>query len=371
MPKEPDSHVHNRLAALRQERGLSVSALAQAVGVTRQAVYAMETGTYVPNTAIALRLARTLQTKVEHLFALEEDATGAFRTEHVDVIHEPGSHSGQTVQIASVGQRLVATAPSPVAWYIPVADGVLTKDTSQAQIFDPDQTFDKRIVIAGCDPGISVLGRHLLRAGVELVMVHRNSVASLSLLDREMIHIAGTHLRDQNTGEANLPAIRELVNSDEAAVVSYAVWEQGICTPKGNPKSIKSVEDFARADVEIVNREVGAGTRAFLTGELDRLGISPENVRGYTRIVDGHLQSAWHVSSGRADACIATAAAARAFGLHFQPLTAERYDLALSTSILKNPLIEIVLDTLNRAAFRRELETLGGYDTSVSGRRVL
>jgi len=33
--------------------------------------------------------------------------------------------------------------------------------------------------------------------------------------------------------------------------------------------------------------------------------------------------------------------------------------------------VQTLLDTLNRAAFRRELEGLGGYDTSGAGRRML
>ena len=63
----------NRLAGMRKARGISAVDLAAQVGVTRQAVYAIEAGTYMPNTAVALRLARVLDTSVEDLFALEEE----------------------------------------------------------------------------------------------------------------------------------------------------------------------------------------------------------------------------------------------------------------------------------------------------------
>jgi molybdate-binding protein len=33
------------------------------------------------------------------------------------------------------------------------------------------------------------------------------------------------------------------------AVVSLAVWEEGLVLAPGNPKSIRSVADFARRDV--------------------------------------------------------------------------------------------------------------------------
>ncbi len=45
------------------------------VGVTRQTIYAMEAGSYVPNTAVALRLAQALEVKVEDLFALPQART--------------------------------------------------------------------------------------------------------------------------------------------------------------------------------------------------------------------------------------------------------------------------------------------------------
>src|SRR5579863_7444757 len=66
-------HMINRLAGMRKARGISAVDLARQVGVTRQAIYAIEAGTYMLNTVVALRLARILDTSVEDLFALEEE----------------------------------------------------------------------------------------------------------------------------------------------------------------------------------------------------------------------------------------------------------------------------------------------------------
>jgi len=60
----------SNLKAARKARGLSQSELAERVGVKRQAIYDMETNRYMPNTALALRLARELGCRVEDLFAL-------------------------------------------------------------------------------------------------------------------------------------------------------------------------------------------------------------------------------------------------------------------------------------------------------------
>jgi putative molybdopterin biosynthesis protein len=83
------------------------------------------------------------------------------------------------------------------------------------------------------------------------------------------------------------------------------------------------------------------------------------------------LPAAWQVQSGGADACLATRAAARAFGLHFIPLVSERYDLVIKKQHLDLPRMQNLLDTLSRSGFRRELEGYGGYDTRVAGQRVL
>jgi putative molybdopterin biosynthesis protein len=280
-----------------------------------------------------------------------------------------------------VNKRLVASPPSPVPWYFPVSDAVVASSSApgkgpkngrtDVQVFDAADDFRNRVLIAGCDPGISVLAHHLQASGIELVLAHRNSSQSLQLLKEGCVHIAGTHLRDESSGESNLPEIGRLFPKNSVAVISFAVWEEGIVTAAGNPKNIKTVEDLARRDVRIVNREKGAGSRALLDSELKRVKLDPKNIKGYDRTAPGHLPAAWQVQSGQADCCIATRAAARVFGLSFIPLVSERYDLAIRRQHLDMPSVQAVLDTLSRSNYRRELESLGGYDTRAAGQRLL
>ncbi len=374
--------IENHLGTLRQKRDISAAQLARTVGVTRQTIYAMEAGSYVPNTAVALRLAQALEVKVEDLFALPQAEPTGLRSEEATLL--PGSEPlqpGQPVQLCRVNKRLVASPPSPVPWYFPVSDAVVASSSApgkgpkngrtDVQVFDAADDFRNRVLIAGCDPGISVLAHHLQASGVELVLAHRNSSQSLQLLKEGCVHIAGTHLRDESSGESNLPEIGRLFPKNSVAVISFAVWEEGIVTAAGNPKSIKTIEDLARRDVGIVNREMGAGSRALLDSELKRLKLDPKKIRGYERTAPGHLPAAWQVQSGQADCCIATRAAARVFGLAFIPLVSERYDLAIRRQHLDMPGVQAVLDTLSRSNYRRELESLGGYDTRAAGQRLL
>jgi DNA-binding XRE family transcriptional regulator len=64
--------VRNELRRIRNVRGFAASALSKEVGISRQTIYAIESGQYLPNTATALRLARALQVSVEQLFFLEK-----------------------------------------------------------------------------------------------------------------------------------------------------------------------------------------------------------------------------------------------------------------------------------------------------------
>ncbi|MCS7234420.1 MAG: helix-turn-helix transcriptional regulator [Armatimonadota bacterium] len=60
--------LESRVRRVRQSRGLSQAELARAVGLSPQALSAVEAGRYVPNTAVALRLAQVLGCAVEDLF---------------------------------------------------------------------------------------------------------------------------------------------------------------------------------------------------------------------------------------------------------------------------------------------------------------
>jgi molybdate-binding protein/DNA-binding XRE family transcriptional regulator len=371
--------VQNHLADLRQKRGLAAAELASQIGVTRQTVYAMEAGTYVPNTLVALKTAQVLGVQVEDLFRIEDDVLPARYTGNVEIL--PGGQDaqpGQPIQLCRVGRRLVATCPEPLTWSLPPADAVLidagrsAKRNGKAtvQLLQDEKELGKRLMVAGCDPGISVLSRHLQRAGIELVVVSRNSSQALDLLKRRLVHVAGTHLRDQATGESNLPAVRRRFANHTVAVIGFALWEEGIVVSRGNPKGIREIADFARKNVTIANRESGAGCRLMLDSQLEQLGIAAASVKGYRQIALGHLPAAWHVLTGKADCCIATKAAARVFGLDFIPLLSERYDLVIRKTDLNSPGVQALLDTLGRAAFRRELEGLGGYDTRTAGDRL-
>ena len=244
-------------------------------------------------------------------------------------------------------------------------------DKTKARVVRGADEFRNRILIAGCDPGMSVLARYLQSAGIEALLAHRNSSEALALLKEGCVHVAGTHLRDAASGESNTTQVGHIFRGNSVSVISFAVWEQGIIAARGNPKRIRGIEDLARTGVTCINREKRAVGRVLLEPCLASAGIPARKVNGYDCIAHGHLAAAAAVRSGTADCCIAPRAAARVFGLDFIPLISERYDLVLHRKHLSLHGIQVLLETLSRARFRRDLESLGGYDTKVAGQTVV
>jgi len=369
--------VVNQLNAVRRSRGIGAADLAQRVGVSRQTIYAIEAGTYVPNTEVSLKLARALEVSLDDLFALAEDKGEAQAPLHAEVLSAAAPAQGQAVQICRLGERLVGIPANAAPYFLPEADGVVAKPGSKGgdadvMVFAPEESFAKRVVLAGCDPALGLLGRTVERlSGVEMIPAPASSGLALSWLKAGKIHIAGTHLKDSETGEFNVPFVQREFPGEDFTVVTFARWEEGFVTGEGNPKRIREVSDLAGGGVRFVNREAGSGSRALFDSLLERHGIAASAVAGHDRIANGHLAAAYAVRWGGADCCIATRSAAQAFGLDFVPIQSERYDFVLRRSSLELVAIQSFLDVLRKASLRRKLEVLAGYDTAQTGAVVV
>lgn len=69
MVAEQSDVVHNRIAMLRAERGISRRELAEALGVHYQTVGYLERGEYSPSLHLALRIAEYFDVPVEVVFS--------------------------------------------------------------------------------------------------------------------------------------------------------------------------------------------------------------------------------------------------------------------------------------------------------------
>lgn len=62
----------NRIRVERAELRMTQQQLAEAIGVSRQTIHAIETGRFIPSTVLALKIARLFGKPVETIFQLDD-----------------------------------------------------------------------------------------------------------------------------------------------------------------------------------------------------------------------------------------------------------------------------------------------------------
>lgn len=373
--------IHNRLKQVRQRLGISQQRLAGAVGVTRQAIGAIEAGQFSPSVHVALRIARTLGCRVEDLFWLEPAGPAISAHWPAQGSAEPGAR----VTLARVGSRWMAYPLSGDEAFrlemIPADGRVLADDQGGesaaarrvvVEPFDTLQSLERTVVLSGCTPALSLWARAAERwqPSLRVHWTFANSRHALLALARGEVHGAGTHLYDPITGEHNLPYVRRILPDAHVVLVNLGLWEEGLVVAPGNPRGLRGAADLAREDVTIVNREEGAGSRLVLELALQEAGIPPEAVKGFDTVVQSHLAVARRVASGAADAGVSTAAVAALYRLDFVPLRQVRYDLAFRKDTLSSEPVAQLLETLQHPKVRTQLQQLAGYDTQRTGEIV-
>jgi len=352
----------------RVARGISQSELARRVGISRQALSAIESGTYLPGVAVALRLAEELGTTVEHLFG-RAPANDQLVVEY-GADATPGSNT--RVTLARVGGRLVAVPVPATCVTLTPAAGLVARTLPHHRVevspFRSRAEIDLTLIIAGCDPGVAIVRDYLSRRqpAIEVAAIPGSSRDALMAATKGTAHAAGVHLRDPKSGDYNLVAARAAFGAKRFQIVHFARWELGLATRPG-AAPIKALEDLTRRDVKIINREAGSGARAVLDEALAADGIKTTQISGYEDLVPGHLEVAAAIASGAADAGVTIRLAAGLYDLRFQPWREERYDLVIPEDDFHSAPVQHLLEALSTRILANEISQLCSYDTSQMG----
>jgi putative molybdopterin biosynthesis protein len=241
----------------------------------------------------------------------------------------------------------------------------------KVRLYRPAHELQQTIFAIGShDMTLDLVAQFLAERQRRLVSANVGSQGGLVALRRGEAHLAGSHLLDPQTGEYNLPYLKQYLPDTPVQVMTWVGREQGLLVLKGNPKAIHGLEDLARPDVRFVNRQRGAGTRVLLDYHLGKLGIQSTSIQGYEQEEYTHLAVAAAVASGRADCGLAVAASAQALDLDFIPLFQERYDLVIPCEYLQGDLLTPLFDLMSDARFRQAVAALPGYDLSQMGKIV-
>lgn len=196
------------------------------------------------------------------------------------------------------------------------------------------------------------------------------SMGGLKAIVRGEADIAPIHLLDPETLVYNKPFVNKYGLSDRAVLVRGYSRLIGIMVAKGNPKNIRSVKDFLRDDVVVVNRTKSSGTYVYLEYLLSmlsrELGLElnqlKKKIKGYDYEVKTHTAVALAIKHGRADAGLGSGYVAHIYGLDFIPLVWEEYDFLVLRDRLNKDSVKLFINTLRDRDFMEKLlESYRGY----------
>ena len=291
------------------------------------------------------------------------------------------------VKLGSVGDKIVAIPLPRGAGCITTlteADGIIRVPKNleginphasvAAELLRPLSSIRNTIIVVGShDNTLDVLANQI-RSGQKTLTLsssHVGSMGGLMAIKNRGCHLAGSHLLDTEDGSYNISYINKYLSDIKVKLVHLVLRDQGLILPRGNPKTVKGIEDLCRKDIRFINRQAGSGTRILLDYRLKQLGIDPSDINGYENEEFTHMSVAVAVQSNTADVTLGIYAAAKALDLDFIPVVTEQYDLIIPEHYFNTENIQILLETVNSPEFKKKVEALGGYSTQRTGQVII
>lgn len=210
------------------------------------------------------------------------------------------------------------------------------------------------------------------------------SFGGLSALKQARAHAALAHLRDQTTGEYNVPFVAQSeTGGDEShlskmrssptfmpqELVVVTLWHRrlGLVARPGDTQ-VQSLASVAQHRLRFVNRQAGSGVRWLIDQQLQQARLAPRSIPGYQTQAWTHWEVGLQVLHGRADVGVVTQSVARQLGLSFSELVEERFDLLVSKEVYFSKPLQALLEVVSSAAFKDRVVSLGGYDVRETGK---
>jgi molybdate-binding protein/DNA-binding XRE family transcriptional regulator len=347
-----DIQLKNDVRVYREARGWSQAELASRCGMSRAEISAIEVGRLTPSAAAALALARSFRCGVEALFHLDDAMESEFQW-----AWQPNTQSSR-FWAARVGERtLLFPAELTEQGCIP-SDGFWNGMSFQ---FDPDFDPARTLVLACCDPAVSLLAHVLAEAeGIRVIALMRSSRQALDLLQQGLVHAAGVHLSDASLPDGNLIAVRSRLGSG-FRLARVTNWQEGIAVPRGS--SIRGLPHASAVARSWIGRQPGSGARVC----QDQILGSANPPR---RIATSHRGVAEVVRAGLAKAGVCPRLVCEQMGLDFLSVREEAYDICFHEGTADDSRIMALLRVLRSTSFRRILSELPGYDVKHTGEVV-
>ena len=179
--------------------------------------------------------------------------------------------------------------------------------------------------------------------------------------------VAGVHLLDHETGEYNVTYVRRMLPGEASVILGYERLQ--VLASREGLELEEALDALLKGELRLANRVYGSGTRTLmkylLMKRAKELGISPADiesrVKGYDTEFRTHDDVAMAISEGRADVGLLIEGIARAYGLHYIPVTWERFDFVVRNSNLGSSKIKVFINAVRSRDLKEVLDSLSGY----------
>lgn len=338
----------NRVKTRRIERGWSQAELAEKAGISRAAVSAIEISRLVPSVAAALSLSKALESSVEDLFG-----GGVVCSGESSWAWSPSQEPCRYWQ-SNIGGKTLLYPVESTACGVLAHDGIVRNGSP---IRCGDQTPSATLVMASCDPAVSLLAAELARSGVRLISLPRSSRAALELLRKGLVHVAGIHFSTNDLPNANVNTVREQLGAG-FRLLRVARWQEGLSL--GSGIDARSVRAAVNANLRWIGRESGSAARQC----QDELRPHKTPPRHQAR---DHRGVAEAVRCGWADVGVCLRFVSEEAGLSFLPVREESYDLCYPVNAEGDPRIQAMVRAVRSMNYRGTLGELPGFETTQAG----
>lgn len=274
---------------------------------------------------------------------------------------------GQASRLTEFGEKLLWAERQAQARLAPQIAS-LQADLERAFALAFDDTIHVLTLYASHDDALNALRGHAAEQHqLHLDVRFMGSVDAIRALNEGRCVMAGFHSLSQPAkGSLTERTYRPLLKPGLHKIIGFAQRRQGLMVAPGNPLGLTGVADLGQADVRLINRAWGTGTRVLLDELLAQANIDPATLHGYDHEEGSHAAVAQAIAAGAADAGLGIEAAALSRGLGFVPLVTENYHLVCLKSALEEPAIQSLQQVLGSPAWHERLRSLGGYDVDPS-----
>jgi len=248
-------------------------------------------------------------------------------------------------------------------------EGLAVAELARVKLLYPESSLRDNLVLAGSnDPLLEMLQELLITSEekIQLRLQSRGSQAGIHSLIRGEADLTTAHLLDPETGEYNLPYLKQIAG-EPLELLTLAWRDQGLYLKPDSQFEIKNISDLKAENIIFINRQQGAGTRILFDYQLAKSNINPVEIKGYDREEYTHAAVAQAVAVGSADTGLGIRAVAKAFGLDFVPLFSERFEMIYPARLADDYRIKKIKEIIKSKKFQKYLTEQTGYNLKDTG----